>query len=184
VDHGPDRRRPTQWLDATRKNGVSSDGRSSKCPGGQWGVNSLSGFEAKAHLAQITQDRSHGPCGRIGQKRSGPVPCPGPRLNLKWRRGDGALSIDQDSVDIKEEACITRISGGNPTIRVCLRLTLTIKEMAQKWACGHADRKCLNSWASFRRSSQQSEKQPGGLPLKRGHRIATLIKRTIQHHAD
>jgi len=64
--------------------------------------------------------------------------------------GSEPWSLDQDSVDIKKSACITRIERGNPKpIRVWKLHTNDLKEMAQKMGlAGHADRKFDTSWAS------------------------------------
>jgi len=59
--------------------------------------------------------------------------------------GIGALSFDQDSVDIKEELPASRGRAvGNPKpIRVWNAHTNDLKEMAPKMGPGgHADRKC------------------------------------------
>jgi len=118
-------------------------------PGGQWGREQLSGFEGKAHLAQITQDRAMAPGGRIGHeaKRQSPAPA---SLKTSMAPGIGALSLDQDSVDIKEE-CLHHEDRavGTPTHPRLEAHTNDLKEMAPKMGLaampiGSVD----TSWAS------------------------------------
>jgi len=91
------------------------------------GREQLSGFEGKAILAQITQDRAMAP-GAV-MVRSERQSLPGPRLRPSWRaRGSGALSSDQELRVICKGRCLHArgSSVGTPTHSASGSSTLTI----------------------------------------------------------